>query len=55
MTAPIMLPWPLQSGLEAATRALLDTGDRSSVDFSRPIGEAALVTPDSVAWRVFKK
>ena len=54
MTAPIILPWPLQSGLEAATRALLDTGDRSSVDFSRPIGEAALVSPNSVAWRVFK-
>ena len=54
MTAPIVLPWPLQSGLEAATRALLDPGDRSSVDFSRPIGEAALVSPDSVSWRVFK-
>ena len=54
MTAPIVLPWPLQSGLEAATRALLDPGDRSSVDFSRPIGEAALVSPNSVSWRVFK-
>jgi hypothetical protein len=46
---------PLQTGLEAATRALLDPGHRSSVDFSRPIGEAALVSPDSVSWRVFKK
>jgi hypothetical protein len=54
VTAPIVLPWPLQSGLEAATRALLDPGDRSSVDFSRPIGEAALVSPDSVSWRLFK-
>ena len=51
---PIVLPWPLQNSLEAATRALLDPGDRSSIDFSRPNGEAALVSPDSVSWRVFK-
>ena len=54
MGAPIVLPWPLQSSLEAATRALLDPGDRPSADFSRPAGEAALVSPDSVSWRVFK-
>lgn len=51
---PIILPWPLQSSLEAATQALFDRGDQSSVDFLRPTGEAALVTPDSVSWRVFK-
>jgi uncharacterized protein (DUF2236 family) len=51
---PIVLPWPLQSGLEAATRALFDLGDQPSVDFLRPVGEAALVPPDSVSWRVFK-
>ena len=28
MTAPIVLPWPLRSGLEAATRALFDRGDQ---------------------------
>jgi uncharacterized protein (DUF2236 family) len=44
----------LQRILEAATRALLEPGDRSSVDFSRPTGEAALVSPDSVSWRAFK-
>jgi uncharacterized protein (DUF2236 family) len=54
VTTPIVLPWPLQSGLEAATRALFDLGDQSSVDFLRPAGEAALVSPDSVSWRVFK-
>jgi uncharacterized protein (DUF2236 family) len=54
VTTPIVLPWPLQSSLEAATRAVLDPGDRSSVDFSRPTGEAALVSPASVSWRVFK-
>ena len=54
MTTPIVLPWPLQSGLEAATRALFDLNDQSSADFLRPSGEAALVSPDSVSWRVFK-
>jgi len=54
VTAPIVLPWPLRSGLEAATRALFDLGDQSSADFLRPAGEAALVSPDSVSWRVFK-
>lgn len=54
MTMPIVLPWPLQSSLEAATRALLEPSDRSHIDFSRPTGEPALVSPDSVSWRVFK-
>jgi len=54
MTMPIVLPWPLQSSLEAAARALLQPSDRSHIDFSRPTGEAALVSPDSVCWRVFK-
>ena len=54
MTTPISLPWPLQSSLEAAARTLLDSSDRSSIDFSRPVDEAALVSPNSVSWRVFK-
>ena len=54
MAMPIILPWPLQSSLEAATQALFDHGGQSSVDFLRPSGEAALVSPDSVSWRVFK-
>ena len=54
MTAPIVLPWPLRSGLEAATRALFDLGDQCAADFLQPPGEAALVSPDSVSWRVFK-
>ena len=53
-TTPIVLPRLLQSSLEAATRALLESGDRSYIDFLRPAGEAALVSPDSVSWRVFK-
>jgi uncharacterized protein (DUF2236 family) len=54
LATPIVLPWPLQSGLEAAARALLQSGDRARVDFTRPRGEAALLAPDSVSWRIFK-
>jgi len=54
VTAPIVLPWPLRSGLETAARALFDLGYQSSADFLQPTGEAALVSPDSVSWRVFK-
>jgi uncharacterized protein (DUF2236 family) len=54
VNAPIVLPWPLRSGLEAAARALFDLGDQSSTDFLQPAGETALVSPDSVSWRVFK-
>src|SRR6266481_6382847 len=54
VTTPIVLPWPVRSDLEAATRALFDLGDQFSADFLRPAGEAALVSPDSVSWRVFK-
>jgi uncharacterized protein (DUF2236 family) len=54
VTTPIVLPWPLRSGLEVATRAPFDLGDQSSADFLRPAGEAALASPDSVSWRVFK-
>jgi uncharacterized protein (DUF2236 family) len=44
----------LQSSLEAMARMLLEPGDRSQIDFSRPVGEAALLSPESVSWRVFK-
>ena len=54
VSTPITLPWPLRSGLEAAVRALLEPGDRPPIDFSKPVGEPALVSPESVSWRVFK-
>jgi uncharacterized protein (DUF2236 family) len=50
---PVVLPWPLQSSLETMARVLLEPGDRSHIDFSRPVGEAALLSPESVSWRVF--
>jgi uncharacterized protein (DUF2236 family) len=45
----------LQSVLEVAARALLDPGEPSHhIDFSHPFGEAALLSPSSVSWRIFK-
>jgi uncharacterized protein (DUF2236 family) len=53
MPATIRLPFTLQRRLEAASSLFLNPlGHR--VDFSRPRGEAALVPPDSVSWRIFK-
>jgi uncharacterized protein (DUF2236 family) len=37
-----------------AARLLLHAGDQSSIHFLRPAGETALVSADSVSWRVFK-
>ena len=54
MATPIVLPWPLKNSLEAAARALLEPSEGSYIDFSRPAGEAALTSPASVSWRVFK-
>ena len=53
-TTPLALPWPLQVSLESVARALLESGDRPPLVFSRPFGEAALLSPDSVSWRIFK-
>jgi uncharacterized protein (DUF2236 family) len=54
VTPPIILPWPLQNSLEIAARLFLQAGDHRSIDFLRPAGEEALVSADSVSWRVFK-
>jgi uncharacterized protein (DUF2236 family) len=54
VNTPIILPWPLRSNLEATVQALLEPGDGPPIDFSKPVGEPALVSPDSVSWRVFK-
>lgn len=50
MTTPIVLPWPLRIGLEAATRALFDLGDQSSADFSRPAGNFIRLVGGAAAW-----
>lgn len=50
----IRLPWSMQSRLEAGVRALLNPKDDPRIDFTRPVGESALLPPDSVSWRIFK-
>ena len=50
----IWLPRSVQLSLEASSRALLQPTEGRSVDFSLPLGEAALVSPDSISWRIFK-
>jgi len=54
VTTPIVLPWLVQNGLEAAARVLLEPSERSDVDFSRPTDEPALISPHSVSWHVCK-
>jgi uncharacterized protein (DUF2236 family) len=50
----IALPLPFQDLLEAAARALMDPDDWGEINFLQPTGEAALMSPDSMSWRVFK-
>ncbi len=40
--------------LDAAARRLIQPAGEASVDFARPPREAALVSADSVSWRIFK-
>jgi uncharacterized protein (DUF2236 family) len=55
LPASLTLPWPLQSRLDELLRALLKDGaEPQKIDFTQPAGEAALLAPDSVSWRVFK-
>jgi uncharacterized protein (DUF2236 family) len=50
----IRLPWSLQRRLDAAACALLNPQNGRAIDFTRPLGEAALFPPDSLSWRIFK-
>jgi uncharacterized protein (DUF2236 family) len=40
--------------LNRSARAFLVPPDGMDYDFSRPMGEASLIPPDSVTWRIFK-
>src|SRR5271155_2039394 len=50
----IRLPSCLQRRLDAAAGALLEPPKGRTVNFARPLGEEALLPPDSVSWRIFK-
>jgi len=53
--APIIrLPRRLQHQLEAASDALLNPRNGRTFDFTRPLGEEALLPSDSISWRVCK-
>ena len=54
MPSVIRLPSPLERTIAATAMSLLHPEGRRAVDFARPLGEEALVPPDSVTWRVFK-
>src|SRR5258706_6034968 len=50
----IRLPRSMQLSLESTAQALLQPPGGRRIDFSRPLGEAALVPPDSTSWRILK-
>src|SRR5450631_1800314 len=50
----IRLPRSMQLSLESTAHALLQRPDGRNIDFSGPLGEGALVEPDSTSWRIFK-
>ena len=53
-TSPLLLPWLLRGRLEAAVASLYRPPGGMAEDFARPVGEAALIAPDSLSWLVFK-
>jgi uncharacterized protein (DUF2236 family) len=50
----IRLPRSVQLSLASTASALLQPPQGRRIDFSQPVGEEALVSPDSVSWRIFK-
>lgn len=54
MLPNIWLPRSMQLRLETTSSALLQPPQGRKIDFGRPRGEAALLAPDSVSWRIFK-
>ena len=52
--AAFLPPGLMQSLARTLVRDLMTVEGRPAVDFSKPKGEAALVPPQSVSWRVFK-
>jgi hypothetical protein len=53
-SSAINLPWPLNGWLERAVADLVAAPGLPKLDLTKPKGEAALMPPDSVSWRIFK-
>jgi uncharacterized protein (DUF2236 family) len=54
MDSIIRLPRILSRTLDGAALGFLNAGTSRPIDFSRPHGEPALISPESVSWRNFK-
>lgn len=54
MDSIIRLPRIVARSLDAAALDFLNSGSSRRIDFSHPRGEPALVSPDSLSWKVFK-
>src|SRR5579862_7652571 len=50
----IRLPRGLQRRFEASAQELLNPPNGPRFDFSRPLGESALLAANSLSWRIFK-
>lgn len=50
----LALPGPLARRVDEAARAFLSPDPAHAFDFATPLGEPALIAPDSVSWRIFK-
>ncbi len=50
----ILLPNSLQLKLHTAASAALMAHKGQEIDFAAPLGEPALLSPDSISWRIFK-
>ncbi|TWH31584.1 MULTISPECIES: oxygenase MpaB family protein [unclassified Aminobacter] len=51
---PRLLLLPLESQLDRVGRRLMQPDGAPRFDFRQPLGEEALLPPDSVSWRIFK-
>jgi uncharacterized protein (DUF2236 family) len=54
LPASFALPKLVQDRVEAAALAFLQPQGLPTVDFAHPRGEAALASPDSISWQVFR-
>ena len=56
LASPLSLPLPLfvRQHIDSGFHRLVHPPDEPVVDFNRPRGEAALVPPESLSWRIFK-
>jgi uncharacterized protein (DUF2236 family) len=54
MSLVMQLPQGLERRFEAICLGLVDAGHARGIDFSKPLGEEALISQRSISWRVFK-